>query len=81
MSEQIEQTKKSEVLYLIFFLIVGRVKPTPTRAQQVLREASGLWSITTADIPTYWPANLDIRRYEAATLIRVDSATYSLEVH
>lgn len=78
---EVEQTKRKEVLYLIFFLIVGRIKPTPTRAQAVLREATGLWSITTADVPTYWPANLQVHRYEADTVIRVDGATYSMELH
>lgn len=78
---EVEQTKRKEVLYLIFFLIVGRIRPTVPRAQAVLREAIGPWSITTADVVAYWPANLQVHRHDTDTVIRVDNTTYSMELH
>lgn len=50
-----EQRKQQELVYLIYFLIHARQRPTVAKAQAALRQAIGLWSLTTTDIATYWP--------------------------
>lgn len=54
-TEQINEIKQKEILYLICFLHTCRVRPTIARAQAALREAIGIWSITTEDVAAYWP--------------------------
>lgn len=57
---EVEQIKQKEVFYLICFLAQAKQKPTVPRAQTVLRDAIGLWSITTDDIVTYWPQSTKV---------------------
>lgn len=61
-SPAVERVKQREVLYLICFLIQAGQKPTIPRVQAILREALGLWSITTDDVVACWPKNMEVSR-------------------